>query len=138
MKNLSEFNFPGTTMRYFRMQTIFRFACLLAGYIAFLTALINPLSARQSNNQASNVTDIGTRRELFVDEFLVERLSGKAELRLHHPELRDVAIVHDEPWEGNTCGYHSVFTDGNLFRMYYRGSQITLTADKSAGLEAHP
>jgi len=31
------------------------------------------------------VIDIGSRRELFVDGFLVGRLAGKAELRLHHP-----------------------------------------------------
>src|SRR5665648_1252528 len=98
----SDINFPGTSIRYFTRQTIFIHSILLVGFIAFMTAFINPQSARQLNTQTSNVADIGTRRELFVDEFLLERLTGKAELRLHHPELREVAIVHDEPWEGNT------------------------------------
>jgi hypothetical protein len=138
MKNLSESNLPGTSIWYPTLRKIFRFTRFLAVFISFMTAFTNPLSAQKANTQTSKVTDIGTRREMFLDEFLVEKLSGKAEIRLHHPELRDVAIVHDEPWEGNTCGYHSVFADGNLFRMYYRGSQITLSTDKNAELEAHP
>jgi hypothetical protein len=70
---------------------------------------------------ASEPIDIGTRRELFVDEYLIEHMQG-ARLQLHHPVPRDVAVVHDTDWEGNTCGYHTVFQDGDLYRMYYRGS----------------
>ena len=65
--------------------------------------------------------DIGSRLELFVDDHLVERLNG-AELRLHRPEPQDVAVRYDAPWEGNTCGYVTVFQDGDVYRMYYRGS----------------
>ena len=132
---IAEFSFPWCSIGHYRMQTIFRFASLVC-FMTFMTAFINTLSAQKSDNQTSNVTDIATRRELFVDEFLIDRLSGKAELRLHHPKMREVVIVHDEPWEGNTSGYHSIFKDGNLFRMYYRGSQITLTKDKFT--DAHP
>ncbi len=64
--------------------------------------------------------DIGNRRELFVDEFLIAELNG-AERRLHHPAPREVAIVHDAPWEGNISYYHTVFRDGKIYRMYYRG-----------------
>ena len=48
--------------------------------------------------------DIGSRRELFVDGYLVDRLNGKAQLRLHHPEPREIALVHDAPWEGSGSG----------------------------------
>lgn len=61
------------------------------------------------------------RRELFVDDFLIEKLDG-VELTLHRPVAREVAIVHDAPWEGETSAYHTVFRDGDLYRMYYRGS----------------
>lgn len=133
MKKLYEFSSGTVVKLLFRQRgSFFFFVCLLV-----TMADSNPLSAQQSNTQTSNVVDIGTRRELFVDEFLVDKFSGKAELRLHHPELRDVAIVHDEPWEGNLCGYHSIFKDGNLYRMYYRGSQITLIRDKGEKF-AHP
>ncbi len=69
----------------------------------------------------AGVIELGDRRELFVDDYLIERLSG-VELRLQKPVPRNVAIDHDAPWEGNTSAYHTVFQDGNLFRAYYRGS----------------
>lgn len=66
--------------------------------------------------------EIGSRLELFVDRFIVDRLSG-VELRLQRPVWRNVAIRFDAPWEGNTSGYVAVFRDGDRCRMYYRGSQ---------------
>jgi hypothetical protein len=65
--------------------------------------------------------DLGGRLEPLVDDFLIERLSG-ASLKLNSPIPREVAIVHDEPWEGNVSAYHTVFQDGDLYRMYYRGA----------------
>jgi len=70
---------------------------------------------------AAGPVKIGNRRELFVDHHLIEKLEGSAELRLHKPRPREVVIVHDKPWEGNTCGYNTIFKDGDLYRMYYRG-----------------
>ena len=75
--------------------------------------------------QPAGVTDIGARRELFVDDALVDRLAGKAELRLHQPVPQELVIVHDAPWEGSGSGYHSLFKDGNLYRMYYKAWQRT-------------
>jgi hypothetical protein len=68
-----------------------------------------------------DVIDIGSRRELFVDDFLIERLSGEAELRLHHPVPREVVVTADRPWEGNLMFHVTVFRDGDIYRMYYRG-----------------
>jgi hypothetical protein len=70
--------------------------------------------------------DIGSRLELFVDDYLLERMSGDAELRLHRPIERERVFVHNTPWEGNRSLYHTVFQDGDLYKMYYRGSQIDL------------
>ena len=36
-----------------------------------------------------------------------------------------MAFVFDQPWEGNTSGYITVFRDANFFRMYYRASHAT-------------
>jgi|APSaa5957512622_1039677.scaffolds.fasta_scaffold12455_2 hypothetical protein len=72
---------------------------------------------------------IGSQRELFIDDFLVDQKKG-IELRLQHPIPREISIDHDEPWEGNGCGYHTVFKDGDLFRMYYRGAQVDLQSDE--------
>jgi hypothetical protein len=70
---------------------------------------------------ADEPIDIGSRRELFVDDHLVARLEG-ASLQLHKPEAKDVAITCDAPWEGNTSAYVTLFQDGDRYRMYYRGS----------------
>ena len=70
---------------------------------------------------------IGSRLELLLDRYLVDRLSGGAELRLHRPVPREVSLVRDEPWEGNASGYTTVFQDGSRYRMYYRGKQTTYT-----------
>ena len=80
--------------------------------------------------RASEPIDVGSRLELIVDDHLIAKLSGKAELRMHHPIPRQVAIVHDAPWEGNNCAYHTVIQDEDVYRMYYRGTSLDLTDDK--------
>ena len=74
---------------------------------------------------AAEPLDIGSRRELFVDGALIERLEGRAELRLQSPTPQNVALVTDAPWEGNATNYVTVFQDGPLYRMYYRGSHAS-------------
>jgi hypothetical protein len=82
--------------------------------------------------------DIGTRRELFVDRHLIDKLGGGAELRRHRPARREVVLEHDEPWEGNTSGYHTTFKDGDVYRMYYRGWHYVLKGKKvTDGKEDH-
>ena len=94
------------------------------------TAAALALSLMGAALQAADaeVIDIGGRRELFVDGYLIERMDGAA-LRLHRPTPREVAVVHDQPWEGNSSGYKTVFKDGDLYRMYYRGSHVIYTRE---------
>lgn len=82
-------------------------------------ALFTPLSL-----PAADPVDIGPRRELFVDEALIEKLSGGAKLTLHRPTPREIAMTFDQPWEGNTSGYPTVIRDGELYRMIYRGHRM--------------
>ena len=86
-----------------------------------LQVLIVTLSLVHTAAHSAGPINVGSRRELFVDRHLIDKLDG-AQLNLHRLEAREVAIVHDQPWEGNTCFYHSVLLDGDLYRMYYRGS----------------
>lgn len=71
---------------------------------------------------ASEPIDIGSRLELFVDDFLVGQMKGDVRQQLHRPKPEEVVLVTDRPWEGNTCAYYTIFQDGDLYRMYYRGS----------------
>ena len=66
------------------------------------------------------VLDIGTRRELFVDGFLIEDMQGIAQLRMHHPQPAGASLRFDQPWEGAFSGYCTVVKDGDRYRLYYR------------------
>lgn len=72
---------------------------------------------------AADPIDIGNRRELFVDGHLVEKMTGDVALKLMKPDPKEVVLVTDSPWEGNTSGYYTLFKDGDLYRMIYRGWQ---------------
>lgn len=76
--------------------------------------------------RADEPINIGSRRELFVDLALADRVEGAAAIKLHQPVRREIAIQFDEPWEGNASGYTTVFQDGDIFRMYYRGHRYLL------------
>ncbi len=67
---------------------------------------------------ADEPVDVGDRLQLFIDHDLVETLTD-ARLEVHHPVRQELAVTHDKPWEGSGCGYHTVFKDGDKYRMYY-------------------
>jgi len=68
------------------------------------------------------MADIGNRRELFVDTFLIDRMDGAA-LKLHPPTFAGIVGQRDYPWEGPFCyTYATVIHDGDLYRLYYRGT----------------
>ena len=64
--------------------------------------------AQGSSDMQGSPIEIGSRLELFIDDYLIEDLTGKAELHLHHPEPKEIVITHDAPWEGSGSGYHSI------------------------------
>ncbi len=117
------------TRRTFVAQTL---SAAAAGVLA------SPLTARGGSAAGGDTpVAIGSRRELFVGGFLVDRLGGGARLQLHHPEPRETVLVHDAPWEGTGSGYHSVFQDGDLYRMYYKAWHLDVTKGK-VNTASHP
>lgn len=106
---------------------------------ALLTLLLLCVSA---SLHAATPLDLGSRWELFVDEFLVAQKSGVA-LKLHDPIRREIVLTTDQPWEGPTCAYFSAIQDGGKVRLYYRGSaggsdhsdaQVTCLAESADGI----
>ncbi len=65
--------------------------------------------------------EIGHRRELFVDDFLLDGTGGGMQRRLHRPDPREVVLKLDKPWEGETSAYFAMVRDGERILMYYRG-----------------
>lgn len=78
------------------------------------------VAAVPSPATAAAAIAIGSRRELFVDHFLLDKLTN-ATLRLQQPRREDAAIVLDRPWEGAFSNYVTVLRDGDEYRLYYRG-----------------
>ncbi|MDT8301401.1 MAG: hypothetical protein RQ760_07945 [Sedimentisphaerales bacterium] len=91
----------------------------------------------------SDHLDIGSNRELFVDNYLIEHLEG-AHLILHHPHDEGLVLKFDQPWEGPFCGYCTVIKDKDKYRFYYRGlpqagrdgssREVTCYAESSDGI----
>ena len=70
---------------------------------------------------SGELVEIGSRRELFVDRHLIDRLDG-ARLEMHWPQPREVVMRFDEPWESYAPGYTTIIQDKDRFRMYYRAT----------------
>lgn len=71
-------------------------------------------SAHAQSTSPTGVLDLGSRRELFVDRFLIESLEN-ATLRLHEPQPTPPMNEPADPME-----YGTVIKDGELFRLYTR------------------
>ncbi len=66
---------------------------------------------------AAEPVDIGSRRELFVDDLLIGKLAG-TKLKLHQPHK--LRRMPPRPF-GH---YATVLKDGNKLRLYYRGDKV--------------
>jgi len=81
-------------------------------------------SAAPVKSSEPDVLDIGSRRELFVDHYLTDKMDG-TRLKLNHAQPAGKVMDFDKPWEGVYCGYTTVFQDGDLYRMYYLGFPVS-------------
>ncbi len=67
-------------------------------------------------------TKVGSLREMFVDEYLIEKYEGQGKLRMHSPHRAEVVFEFNGPME-NACSsvYSTVFKVEDHYRLYYRG-----------------
>ena len=90
-------------------------APLLIVFVLIASSINTPLAADEP--VATQVLNIGSHRELFVDTFLIDRLDN-AMLKLHEPQL---APPMAEP--ADNLEYGTVIRDGDLFRLYTRDAR---------------
>lgn len=95
------------------------FHFIITTLIFFWTVCYN-FSSFHTSQAKEKPLYIGSRLELFVDHYLIEKLEG-TELKLHTPILAGIAVKFDHPWEGAFCGYPTIIKDGDTYRLYYRG-----------------
>ena len=76
-----------------------------------------------AEHRVKSLTRIGTDRQLFVDEHMVESTKHAAfTLNTATKYIDHPVIERDRPWEGETQHYGSVTYDEQeeLFRMWYQ------------------
>ncbi|MBP90864.1 MAG: hypothetical protein CMJ64_29830 [Planctomycetaceae bacterium] len=78
-----------------------------------------------------NAVDIGSRRELFVDQYLIDKLNG-ARQKLHRPQLAP-PVSPPRP-HGH---YATVLFNGDKYQFYYRGDKDPKVTWKTHGIEAY-
>ncbi len=103
----------------------------------------DPFATNRLKGKISKAVDIGSRRELFVDRFLIDQMKG-ARLTLNRPRDEGIALKFDKAWEGRFCGYCTVFKTDSGYRVYYRGraglgkdgdnSEVTSIANSKDGI----
>lgn len=86
--------------------------------VAFIFCIAGDLLAQSA--VVAEPVQLGSRRELFVDRLLIDRLNN-LRLQLHEPHDEGAVLRFDNPWEGPHAGYVTILKDGDRFRMYYRG-----------------
>ena len=123
--------------------------------LVVISVICNSLCAQDANEASSSVDlankkrilafeapsldseplNIGTRRELFVDNYLIGDLRGGAERHLFEmtpatTELADVAMTCDEDWEGPWCRYSKFIQDKDGIKVWYMGHHTYDYKDK--------
>ena len=64
--------------------------------------------------------NINSKLELFVDDWLIEETNGVS-LQMHSPIPQEVVLEFNRPWEGSISYDPVVMTDGDRYRLWYRG-----------------
>ncbi len=80
----------------------------------------DPFAGANLKGKISEVVDIASRRELFMDHFLIDQMEG-ARLEMNRPDDEGVVLKFDKAWEGPFCGYCTIIKTETGYSVYYRG-----------------
>ncbi|MBR2585978.1 MAG: hypothetical protein IKE64_11190, partial [Thermoguttaceae bacterium] len=97
-------------------RTTILLASLVMGALSFLSGAA-PLAQEAGDAGAVN---IGSNRELFVDQYLIGSLDGTAQ-KLWPPRDEGPVLLLDRPWEGEYSAYLTIVHAGEKYQLYYRG-----------------
>ena len=109
----------------------------------FLQVMILIFAAHSVTAQQSGVLNLGNQRELFVDQYLIQKMDGVKQ-QMHHPVNEGKVLAFSEPWEGHFSAYCTIIKDIGLYRLYYRGvreaghdgagNEVTCYAESTDGI----
>ena len=69
----------------------------------------------------ADIRNIGTRLELFVDDWLIDTMTNTS-LKLHPPAPAEVVLEFERRWEGETSWAANVILDEGRYRLWYRAT----------------
>jgi len=70
--------------------------------------------------QLQHIVELGNKREIFIDHFLIDKLTN-VKMLMHTPHNEGPVLSFDKLWEGSFSAYCTIIKDGAFFRAYYRG-----------------
>ena len=85
-------------------------------YLIIILVVVCPLICM---GQYNTMLDLGSKRELFVDDYLIGSLNNLS-LKLHEPVFRDVSFKLDQPWEGTFSTNATILYENGKYRLFYR------------------
>jgi len=71
-----------------------------------------------------NPIQIGNKRELFWDDYLINTSLTGAYLKQHQPQQKELILTCDMPWEGDGCTGSSIVYDNGVYKMYYEAWEM--------------
>lgn len=89
--------------------------------LSTLLLILFCLSPMLTFSQDEEGIELGDRREIFVDQYLIDKMDG-VEMEMHAPVDEGNVLRFDQPWEGQFSGYCTIIKDGITYRAYYRGN----------------
>ena len=105
------------------------------GILASAIAVLFTVPVLASPVCGAPAIEIGSRLEVFWDDFIVDTNLTTAVRQVHQPEYVGEIFTFDRPWEGDGCGYHVIVPDrdgrGDYYRMYYRGMSLGMAAPEN-------
>ena len=75
-----------------------------------------------------DIRDVGTRRELFVDHYLVDRIDGQAALRMHPPKREEVVFQVEGAMENACSGVYNVLVESEIRAGVERRGELPFAA----------
>ena len=85
-----------------------------------ITVILLPIFGFSQNKV---VIRMGSNREIFIDNYLIDKLNGMQIIK-HTPHDEGPVLYFDKPWEGIFCGYCTIIKNEGQFRVYYRGLPV--------------
>lgn len=78
--------------------------------------------AAPTNGKRSDVVEVGHRKQLFVDDYVIAKTSNLNRELGSVTKLNDgnPILVRDQPWERTCSFYGTALHDGEKFQMWYR------------------